>query len=519
MSPRCCVFRNLPPEARVGRSRPVPGSRWGWGCPTQVSSLHHLHPSQQPGKTWPRRTWPPPHDVAAATRAATSSGLQSSSAAQRSCASSWPSASANGAQRRSCGTRWGPSGGGGRPQVGQRWRVHCKGAWLFVRCRQRHVVVGASWRACHQGLLGSLQRPSASGSYSDAGVACCQLLREPRLCQSPCAALHAAGGPSHAQERAQMQREVERLAHEEARAAADKRTRAQVRSRRPCLLMPLDTVLWRLHAMLPRVLAHSDNRQSCSTYSISIPTLADPPHARPLPPPGAGTDAGGCGRQRVAGRAQARGGGAGGGGGGARGGLHPHTRRARAGALPGSRVWGPARRARRLMAAGAARDSRAPHRSYCAAASAAAWCCRLLLGPLLQPALPAPYPALPDARCQAAAAEKERVAKEKEMEVARLRALQEKVADHQSELDEARARRWQVRGMGTRRWGRERALRGSEEWQAGALPPPSHRCCPSLLLQEAKDREWRAKERAAAERQVGAFAWTRQTPVACAQWH
>jgi hypothetical protein len=48
--------------------------------------------------------------------------------------------------------------------------------------------------------------------------------------------------------------------------------------------------------------------------------------------------------------------------------------------------------------------------------------------------------------------------------VARLRALQEKVADRQSEEDENRARRWQ----------------------------------------EAKDREWRGRERAAAERQVGA---------------
>lgn len=46
---------------------------------------------------------------------------------------------------------------------------------------------------------------------------------------------------------------------------------------------------------------------------------------------------------------------------------------------------------------------------------------------------------------QAIAAEKERAAQEKEMEVARLRGLQERVADRQSEVDEMRARRWQVR--------------------------------------------------------------------------
>jgi hypothetical protein len=34
------------------------------------------------------------------------------------------------------------------------------------------------------------------------------------------------------------------------------------------------------------------------------------------------------------------------------------------------------------------------------------------------------------------------------MEVARLRAMQEKQADHQSEQDELRARRYQVRGAG-----------------------------------------------------------------------
>ena len=43
-------------------------------------------------------------------------------------------------------------------------------------------------------------------------------------------------------------------------------------------------------------------------------------------------------------------------------------------------------------------------------------------------------------------ADKERAAKEKEMEVARLRSLQERAADRQSEEDELRARRWQVRG-------------------------------------------------------------------------
>ncbi|KAI8464416.1 MAG: tumor suppressor, Mitostatin-domain-containing protein [Monoraphidium minutum] len=67
-----------------------------------------------------------------------------------------------------------------------------------------------------------------------------------------------------------------------------------------------------------------------------------------------------------------------------------------------------------------------------------------------------------DAREQAAAAERERAAQEREMEVARLRGLQERLADRQGEVDEMRARRWQ----------------------------------------EAKDREWRNKERAAAERQA-----------------
>jgi len=48
-----------------------------------------------------------------------------------------------------------------------------------------------------------------------------------------------------------------------------------------------------------------------------------------------------------------------------------------------------------------------------------------------------------DLREQAVAEEKERVAKEKELEIARLRAQQEKVADRQSEIDELRARRYQ----------------------------------------------------------------------------
>lgn len=54
-------------------------------------------------------------------------------------------------------------------------------------------------------------------------------------------------------------------------------------------------------------------------------------------------------------------------------------------------------------------------------------------------------------RCvlQALAAEKEAIAHEKEMEVARLRAMQEKQADRQSEQDELRARRYQV---GQRTW-------------------------------------------------------------------
>ena len=63
---------------------------------------------------------------------------------------------------------------------------------------------------------------------------------------------------------------------------------------------------------------------------------------------------------------------------------------------------------------------------------------------------------------QEIAAEKERIAKEKEAETARLRAMQERAADKQSELDELRARRYQ----------------------------------------EAKERDWRGKERAQAERQA-----------------
>jgi hypothetical protein len=50
-----------------------------------------------------------------------------------------------------------------------------------------------------------------------------------------------------------------------------------------------------------------------------------------------------------------------------------------------------------------------------------------------------------DAREQALAAQKAAVAHSKEMEVARLRALQEKVLDTRSQEDELRARRYQVR--------------------------------------------------------------------------
>ncbi|KAJ9528409.1 hypothetical protein QJQ45_020333, partial [Haematococcus lacustris] len=70
------------------------------------------------------------------------------------------------------------------------------------------------------------------------------------------------------------------------------------------------------------------------------------------------------------------------------------------------------------------------------------------------------YTRAKDARDLEIAMEKERIAKEKEMETARLRAMQERAADKQAELDELRARRYQ----------------------------------------EAKEREWRAKERSAAER-------------------
>lgn len=104
--------------------------------------------------------------------------------------------------------------------------------------------------------------------------------------------------------------------------------------------------------------------------------------------------------------------------------------------------------------------------------------------------------------------EKERAAQEKEMEVARLRGLQERVADRQSEVDEMRARRWQVG-----------AASGTCGGRTGAACVKGEPCCarggwvrhadmaralvPNSYSQEAKDREWRNKERAAAERQVG----------------
>lgn len=67
-----------------------------------------------------------------------------------------------------------------------------------------------------------------------------------------------------------------------------------------------------------------------------------------------------------------------------------------------------------------------------------------------------------EAREQEVLAERERVAREKEIETARLRAMQERAADKQSEIDELRARRYQ----------------------------------------ESKEREWRNKERAQAEKQA-----------------
>ncbi|GMH38916.1 hypothetical protein BSKO_06814 [Bryopsis sp. KO-2023] len=73
----------------------------------------------------------------------------------------------------------------------------------------------------------------------------------------------------------------------------------------------------------------------------------------------------------------------------------------------------------------------------------------------------AEYKKRKDIKEQAAAEEKERIAREKELEVARLRAQQEKAADKQAELDELRARRYQ----------------------------------------EAKEREWRAREVASKDRQ------------------
>jgi hypothetical protein len=71
------------------------------------------------------------------------------------------------------------------------------------------------------------------------------------------------------------------------------------------------------------------------------------------------------------------------------------------------------------------------------------------------------YIAEKDAREQGEQAEKDRVTKEKELETARLRAQQEKAADHQAELDELRAMR----------------------------------------IQEAYEREYREKERASVHRQ------------------
>ncbi|KAJ9528200.1 hypothetical protein QJQ45_014161 [Haematococcus lacustris] len=76
------------------------------------------------------------------------------------------------------------------------------------------------------------------------------------------------------------------------------------------------------------------------------------------------------------------------------------------------------------------------------------------------------YTRAKDARDLEIAMEKERIAKEKEMETARLRAMQERAADKQAELDELRARRYQ----------------------------------------EAKEREWRTKERSAAERSAALMA-------------
>jgi hypothetical protein len=54
----------------------------------------------------------------------------------------------------------------------------------------------------------------------------------------------------------------------------------------------------------------------------------------------------------------------------------------------------------------------------------------------------AQYLAVKEAREAALAAEKEAAAHEKEMEVARLRAQQERAIDRQGEVDELRARRW-----------------------------------------------------------------------------
>lgn len=83
--------------------------------------------------------------------------------------------------------------------------------------------------------------------------------------------------------------------------------------------------------------------------------------------------------------------------------------------------------------------------------------------------------------------EKERVAKEKELETARLRAQQERMADKQAELDELRARRYQEAK--------------EKEWRGKELA--MHRKKQEAIEQLAKARE---SQKAAKIRQLGDMA-------------
>lgn len=97
----------------------------------------------------------------------------------------------------------------------------------------------------------------------------------------------------------------------------------------------------------------------------------------------------------------------------------------------------------------------------------------------------AEYIRLRDAREEAAAAEKARLAKEKELEIARLRAQQERAADRQAELDDLRARRYQEEN--------ERLYREREKGEA------LRRVRLNEELQDARERQMMAKLQQMAE--------------------